>query len=88
MNDIYGAAHLVDLPFVFGNFTPLLMANTMNTNANKAGRLDLSAAMMKRIGAFARSGDPNNKAPGVTWQPWPRTLIFDASLTAKSISTQ
>ena len=52
-NDIYGAAHAFDLPFVFGNFGPSLLANFTDTVANKPGRLDLSAAMMQS--AWARS---------------------------------
>jgi para-nitrobenzyl esterase len=87
-NDIYGAAHVFDLPFVFGNFGPSLFANVMNTTANQPGRLDLSDAMMKSVGAFARNGDPNNAALGATWPAWPAKLIFDASLTAKTISVQ
>lgn len=87
-NDIYGAAHLFDLPFVFGNFGPSLMANIMNTTANKAGRLELSDAMMNSIGTFAKNSDPNNAALGVTWPTWPQKLIFDATLTKKVISVQ
>lgn len=88
-NDIYGAAHAFDLPFVFGNFGPSLFSNIANSTANKPGRLQLSDAMMKSLGAFARRGDPN--APhvlGVTWQTWPSTLIFDATATSKKISVQ
>ena len=87
-NDIYGAAHAFDLPFVFGNFGSSLFANVANSSANKAGRLDLSAAMMASIAAFARTGDPNNAALGVAWPAWPKQLNFDATLTAKSISVQ
>ena len=87
-NDIYGAAHVFDLPFIFGNFGPSLFGNVISSTANKAGRLDLSDAMMKSVAAFARSGDPNNAALGVTWPAWPQKLIFDASLTAKTISVQ
>jgi para-nitrobenzyl esterase len=87
-NDIYGAAHAFDLPFVFGNFGPSLFANVVNSSANKAGRVDLSAAMMSTVAAFARSGDPNNASLGVTWPAWPNQLIFDATLTAKSIAIQ
>jgi para-nitrobenzyl esterase len=87
-NDIYGAAHVFDLPFVFGNFGPSLFANVMVTTANQPGRLDLSDAMMKSVGAFARSGDPNNASLGVTWPAWPQKLIFDATATAKAISVQ
>jgi para-nitrobenzyl esterase len=87
-NDIYGAAHLLDLPFVFGNFGPSLLANTMNTETNRPGRLELSDAMMRSVGAFARRGDPNNDALGVHWPKWPTGLIFDATQTNKVISVQ
>jgi len=85
-NDVYGAAHAFDLPFVFGNFGPSLFGNVIGGNANKAGRLALSNAMMKSIGAFAKNGDPNDAALGVTWPTWPKKLVFDASLTDKAIS--
>jgi para-nitrobenzyl esterase len=65
-NDIYGAAHVFDLPFVFGNFGPSLFANVMNSTANRPGRLDLSDAMMRSMGAFARHGDPNNRSLACT----------------------
>jgi len=87
-NDIYGAAHAFDLPFVFGNFGPSLFANVANSTANAPGRLDLSNAMMKTLSAFARTGDPNNAALGVTWPAWPNQLNFDATPSAKSISVQ
>ena len=87
-NDIYGAAHAFDLPFAFGNFGPSLYANFMNTTANRPGRLALSDAMMRSIGAFARNGDPNNAGLGTLWPQWPATLVFDASLAARQISIQ
>jgi para-nitrobenzyl esterase len=87
-NEIYGAAHAFDLPFLFGNFGPSLLANFANTTANQPGRLDLSDAMMKSVGAFAYNGDPNNPALGVTWPTWPAKLIFDATPTAKVIVVQ
>ena len=87
-NDIYGAAHAFDLPFVFGNFGPSLFANVANGSANSAGRLDLSAAMMASIAAFAKNGDPNNATVGVSWPAWPAKLLFGGTLTAKSITVQ
>ncbi|WP_420475591.1 carboxylesterase/lipase family protein [Noviherbaspirillum sp. ST9] len=87
-NVIYGAAHLFDLPFVFGNFSPSLMANIMNTTANKPGRLELSDAMMRSIGAFAKHGNPNNDSLGVYWPTWPTGLTFDATQTQKVIGVQ
>jgi para-nitrobenzyl esterase len=86
-NDIYGAAHAFDLPFLFGNFGPSLFSNIANSTANAPGRIALSQAMMASLGAFARTGDPNAPtALGVTWPAWPATLLFDASATDKAIS--
>ena len=87
-NDIYGAAHAFDLPFVFGNFGPSLFSNIANSTANMAGRLDLSDAMMKSLAAFARNGDPNAPDLGVTWPAWPTKLLYDATDSDKVISPQ
>ena len=87
-NEVFGAAHAFDLPFAFGNFGPSLFSSTIGGTANRGGRLALSGAMMSSIGAFAKNGDPNNAALGVTWPVWPQKLIFDATLTDKSISVQ
>lgn len=78
-NDIYGAVHVVDLPFIFGNFGPSLFSRVWFTAANRPGRLALSAAMMQTLGTFAREGNPNNPALGVSWPAWPATLLFDAT---------
>lgn len=88
-NDIYGAAHAFDLPFLFGTFGPSLFANIANSSANQPGRLALSQAMMRSLAAFARDGDPNAPAAlGVHWPAWPAKLIFDASKTEVQISVQ
>ena len=76
------------MPFVFGTFGPSLYSSIANTTANRPGRLALSDAMMKSIGAFALNGDPNNAALGVTWPAWPSKLIFDATASAKLIAVQ
>ncbi|HEY1720621.1 MAG TPA: carboxylesterase family protein [Magnetospirillaceae bacterium] len=85
-NDVYGAVHLLDLFFVFGNFGPSLLSNVIGGKANESGRLALSAVMMKSVGAFARTGDPNTPELGMNWPAWPKQLHFDASLTDKQIS--
>jgi para-nitrobenzyl esterase len=86
-NDIYGAAHAFDLPFLFGNFGPSLFSNIANSTANRPGRLALSQAIMASLGAFARTGDPNAPAAlGTTWPAWPAQLLFDATATDKAIS--
>ena len=88
-NDIYGAAHAFDLPFLFGTFGPSLFSNIANSSANQPGRLALSKAMMRSLAAFARDGDPNApKALGTTWPVWPAKLIFDATPTDTAISVQ
>ncbi|PKO67342.1 MAG: carboxylesterase [Betaproteobacteria bacterium HGW-Betaproteobacteria-16] len=86
-NTVYGAAHAFDLPFLFGNFGPSVFANASNSKANRPGRLALSGHMMKTLGAFARTGNPNHAALGATWEPWPAQLRFDATLTEARIST-
>ena len=87
-NHVYGAAHAFDLPFLFGNFGPSFFSNSINSTANKAGRLALSTAMMASIAAFAKNGDPNNAVLGVSWPTWPKQLNFDADFNKTQISTQ
>ena len=87
-NTIFGAAHGFEMPFVFGNFGPSIFANFSNTTANRPGRVALSDAMMKSIGAFARNGDPNTTAVGTNWPAWPSKLIFDANLTSTTITVK
>ena len=86
-NEIYGAAHAFDLPFIFGNFGPSLFSNVVNSKANERGRLGLSDAMMRSLGTFARRGNPNDHgALGVHWPAWPATLHFDATAKKKVIT--
>lgn len=65
----YGACHACDLPFMFGNFSGNFFSMEY-PQKNKAGREALSAAMMKAIGSFIRTGNPNNPTLRTTWQPW------------------
>ncbi|WP_427912991.1 carboxylesterase/lipase family protein [Ramlibacter sp. MMS24-I3-19] len=88
-NDIYGAAHLYDLPFIFGTFGPSVFGNVSFDKANAPGRIELSKAMMRSLSAFARNGDPNAPdALGVNWPTWPGALVYDATRTEKAISTR
>lgn len=87
-NVVHGASHAFDLPFIFQNFGPSLFSSIANSKANEPGRLSLSDAMSSSIAAFAKNGDPNNGTLGVTWQPWPSKLIFDATQTTRQISVQ
>jgi len=80
---IYGAVHVLDTPFMFGNFQRQLFS-CMFGEYNKAGRIALSDAMIASLAAFARTGNPNNSKLGVFWKAWsnadggPKKLIFDA----------
>ncbi|CAN7535313.1 carboxylesterase/lipase family protein [Rhizobacter sp. LjRoot28] len=88
---LYGAGHGMDVPFMFGNFGKGLFSVNY-TLANAAGREALSEAMMRSVGAFMRTGDPNHPALGTTWAPWtpsaPKRLIFNATLTDKQIAME
>jgi para-nitrobenzyl esterase len=81
-NDVYGAWHTEDLPFIFGTFTLNLDCFGW-TAVNQPGRLALSNAMQQSVAAFIRTGDPNNSTLGVTWDPWtptaPHKVGFDAT---------
>jgi para-nitrobenzyl esterase len=87
-NEVYGAAHVFDLAFLFGNFGPSLFANATFSAANQAGRMALSRAMMAAIAAFLRHGDPNCEALGTAWLPWPARIVFDAGPEAARIRTE
>lgn len=77
-DDIFGAAHAFDLPFVFGNFGPSLFSRIMFSRSNEDGRIALSRVMRHGIGAFARDGDPQHPALGRPWPAWPGRIVFDA----------
>ncbi|MGJ7499232.1 carboxylesterase/lipase family protein [Variovorax sp. ZT5P49] len=85
-NDVYGASHAFDLPFVFGNFGPSVLSSSIGGKANEKGRLALSSAVMASIGTFMRKGDPNTPELGATWAPWPSQLLLDATPTAAKIT--
>ena len=87
-NDVYGAAHAFDLPFLFGNFGDSLFGKVIGGEANRAGRIALSMVMMATLAAFARSGDPSEALPGIAWPHWPKKMLFDASLTAAVITAE
>ncbi|MBT2334511.1 carboxylesterase/lipase family protein [Variovorax paradoxus] len=85
-NDVYGASHAFDLPFVFGNFGGSLLSNVMGGKANQPGRLALSNAIMASVGAFMRKGDPNTPELGATWATWPSQLRLDATPSAAVVT--
>ena len=58
------------------------------SDANRAGRLALSDAMMSALAAFARTGNPNTDTLGVNWPAWPNVLLFDATASDRQITVQ
>jgi para-nitrobenzyl esterase len=90
-NDVYGAWHTEDLPFIFGNFG-LNLCSFGWTTTNQPGRLALSSIMQKSVAAFIRTGNPNNSTLGVTWDLWTTgakgRLVFDATNDAATISKE
>ena len=77
-DDVYGAVHAMDLPFVFGNFGKST-ASYAFSRANRPGRLQLSDLMMRSIRSFIRTGNPQHRALDGGWEQWPRSMVFDAS---------
>lgn len=84
---LFGAAHSLEIPFLFGQFSFLGDADKwIFTEENEPGRLELSAAMMGYWAEFARNGKPGkggaNDLP--QWQAWsnvaqtPNILILDS----------
>lgn len=64
-----GAAHFLEVPFVFGDFENFPLAYLFDGSDNKD---DLSRSMMAYWGQFARSGDPGqgSDAAQPRWSAW------------------
>ena len=84
----YGAAHCIELPFVFGNFADWDNAPVppaMLAGGDRAAMTRLARQMMGAWCAFARTGDPNH-AGLPKWEPWSRasrrSFVFDADSRA------
>jgi para-nitrobenzyl esterase len=81
-----GAAHSMEIPFVFGHFQLLGQFDQFAfTRANEAGRLELSERMMTYWTQFAATGDPGGGQGAPRWAPFtiadgqPNTMIFDSA---------
>jgi para-nitrobenzyl esterase len=65
LGELLGAAHAMEIPFVFGRFEMLgAMDRFAFTRANEAERLELSSAMMSYWANFARTGAPGRGVDG------------------------
>lgn len=86
-SELFGAAHGIEVFFVFGDFEVGLMGIPFFSGDNEAGRVQLSDTMMSYWANFARTGSP---ASGVTgdlpeWAVWdessaetPRLMLLDS----------
>lgn len=85
LSEIVGAAHGLEIPFVFGFFDVGPQGKMIFHDDNAEGRLALSRRMMSYWAAFARDGRPGRggDGQGIEWTPWiadttaPRMIIFD-----------
>jgi para-nitrobenzyl esterase len=69
---LLGAAHGLEIPFVFGNFSFGPNSRFLFDEASRPGREALAAMMMSYWTEFARSGDPGRGRDGTLprWTPW------------------
>jgi len=81
LSDVLGAAHALEIPFVFNHFDFFGPLDAVLFNdRNEEGRLALARSMGAYWAAFARTGDPG-AAGGADWPAWseqPVLMRFDA----------
>ena len=85
LSGLVGAAHGIEIPFVFGKWQFGSSSGRLFTPANEAGRVALSEAMMGYWARFAATGDPERGSGGQPrWERWsesavdaPRSIVFD-----------
>ena len=79
---IMGAAHGLEIPFVFGNFRTGFFADELFDESNNEGRIELSASIRSYWTQFARTGNPGRGRNGTLprWELWngEQKLVFDA----------
>ncbi|SDD70161.1 carboxylesterase/lipase family protein [Glycomyces harbinensis] len=85
-DDVYGAVHAMDLPFVFGNFGQSVFSYAFS-EANAPGRLALSGQMIGAVRQFIRTGSPQSWTLPVRWAQWPASVVFDADDHRARITT-
>ena len=81
---ILGAAHGLEIPFVFGNFRMGFFQNELFDESNAKARIELSASIRSYWTQFARTGHPGRGRDGdlPKWERWNggQKLVFDANL--------
>ena len=84
MPSLIGAAHGLEISFVFGDFIGGAPLGLLLNKANALGREQLSTAMMGYWAAFAHTGSPGRGRSGTlpVWQQWQdegnNLMIFDS----------
>ena len=69
---VAGAAHGVEIPFVFDNFSSGFLARYVNSEGNRPGREALASSMSSYWAEFADRGAPGRGRDGKQpeWRPW------------------
>jgi para-nitrobenzyl esterase len=83
---LLGAAHALELPFVFGNFDTFFLGGPLYDESNEHSRTTLSLAMMSYWVEFAKTGKPGRgvRANLPAWTAWdpvagePEFLVLDS----------
>ena len=90
LGEIVGAAHGIEIPFVFGDPDMVIMDSMafIDTPQNKPGRVALAESMSSYWAAMAYNGSPGTGMPNapqpVLWTPWTNEagennlMIFDS----------
>ena len=80
---ILGAAHGLEIPFVFGNFRMGFFQDELFDESNAKARIELSASIRSYWTQFARTGHPGRGRDGdlPKWERWNggQKLVFDAN---------
>ncbi|WP_460400555.1 carboxylesterase/lipase family protein [Actinophytocola sediminis] len=79
-DQVYGAAHALDLPFLFRSFDDGVFAYSFSRR-NEPGRLALSDLMIDSVRAFVHTGSPQHAGLGARWDQWPASMVLDAGNT-------
>ena len=79
---IMGAAHGLEIPFVFGDFRMGFFAAELFDESNNEGRIELSASIRSYWTQFAHTGNPGRGRDGTLprWELWngEQKLVIDA----------
>ncbi|MCP4749450.1 MAG: carboxylesterase family protein, partial [Proteobacteria bacterium] len=88
MSLLLGAAHGLEIPFVFNEFKASFLGKVMYSEENAPGRIALSDSMSSYWTEFAYTGSPGKGRNGkqIEWKPWDnrsaeseKFIIFDTS---------